>query len=912
MSDQLKIKKKLVIKKNESTGSISAKLAQKQKEITDLKKENESPVAPSTPIRTQPLWEPKETGRKFVDTDKIQPPPIPSVVVTVPATEVVETIAVPVSIVEEITSSANQVSNLPVVEDTGLINNPVPPKKHSSNNDGQPYQQRTDASGQPYQQRTDASGQPYQQRTGGTGQPYQQRTGGTGQPYQQRTGGTGQPYQQRTGGTGQPYQQRTGGTGQPYQQRTGGTGQPYQQRTGGTGQPYQQRTGGTGQPYQQRTGGTGQPYQQRTGGTGQPYQPRTPNPLIPVVPPAITSTSWQKTKLREELIKQEEHKKFFIRNQSRDANSKYNYQSSIPKEIKITEYIQVGELAKKMNLKTSDLLSKLMSLGVMVTITQSIDADTVSLVAEEFGCKVQVVSLYEETLIQEAKDDVDSLQVRSPIVTIMGHVDHGKTSLLDAIRTTAIAAQEAGGITQHIGAYQVSTPKGPITFLDTPGHEAFTAMRARGAVLTDIVVLVVAANDGVMPQTIEAYQHAKSANVPVIVAINKIDLQDANPEKVKQELSKYNLIPEEWGGETPFIEVSGLKKMNLERLKETIVAQAELMELKANPNRNAYGAVIEAKLDQGRGAVATVLIRNGTLKIGDHVIVGLKGGKVRAIFDSWGNKIKSATPSTPVEILGLNGVPQAGDTFHVIPTEKEMKDILEKREELFRQQQAQEIKKVKLENFNDAIEDGKVKELKIIIKADVLGSTEALASSLLKLGNSEVRVNVILSSSGEITESDVMLAVAANAIIIGFNTRANAKVRSVAESERISIYHYKIIYEAIDMVRLAMQGMLTPDIQENILGEANVRDLFKISALGTVAGCMVTSGIIKRTAKVRVIREGVSIYEGSLKALKRFKDDASEVREGFECGILIDGYNDLKVEDSIQCFELKSIARKMS
>ena len=755
MSDQLKIKKKLVIKKNDSAGSISTKLAQKQKEVSDLNKEK-VPNPPENTIRLQPNWEPKETGYRFADTNNIQPVKAP--VVEKP----LET-----NIPPEVSSKPVVKSDLivhKVKETPGLIQNVL--KKPA------------------------------------------------------------------------------------------------------------------------------------------------------VVSASDTALARQKAKLREEVLKQEEHKKFFIRHQSKpgskfEGNAKYNYQSSIPKEIKVTEYIQVGELAKKMNLKTSDLLSKLMSLGVMVTITQSIDSDTVALVAEEFGCKVQVVSLYEETLIQEEKDDNALLTTRPPIVTIMGHVDHGKTSLLDAIRATAIAAQEVGGITQHIGAYQVNSAKGPITFLDTPGHEAFTAMRARGAVLTDIVILVVAANDGVMPQTLEAYQHARDAKVPMIVAINKIDLDGANPEKVKQELSKHNLIPEEWGGETPFVEVSALKKINLDRLKDTIIAQSELMELKSNANRSASGVVIEAKLDQGRGAVATVLVRNGTLKIGDNVIVGLRGGKVRALFDSWGNKVKTATPSTPVEILGLNGVPQAGDTFHVMQSEREMKEILEKREELFRQQQAQQIKKVKLENFNDAIEDGKMKELKIIIKADVLGSTEALANSLLKLSNNELRVNIILSGSGEITESDVMLAVAAKAIIIGFSTRANAKVRAVADHERVLIYHFKIIYEAIDMVKLALQGMLTPDIQENILGEVKVRDLFKISALGTVAGCMVTSGTIKRNAKIRVIRDGASIYEGGIKALKRFKDDASEVREGFECGILLDNFNDLKIDDVLECFELKQVARMM-
>ena len=618
--------------------------------------------------------------------------------------------------------------------------------------------------------------------------------------------------------------------------------------------------------------------------------------------------------LREEILKKEDHKKFFINQQVKKKQETFDPQvqrSSIPKEIKITEFIQVGALAKKLNVKTASLITKLMQMGEMVTITQSIDADTAILVAEEFGCKAGVISLYDETVITEEFDSSTNLTTRPPVVTVMGHIDHGKTKLLDTIRKTDIAVQEAGGITQHIGAYQVSTSKGDITFLDTPGHEAFTAMRARGAMLTDIVVLVVAADDGVMPQTLEALQHAKEAKAPIIVAINKIDIEEANPKKVKQDLSQHGLVPEEWGGNTPFVEISALKGSNVDELKNQILAQSEILELKADPKRRAVGVTVEAQLDQGRGAVATILVQNGTLKMGDCFVVGMEGGRVRAMFDSRGEKLKESGPSTPAEILGFFGVPQAGDPFHVMESEKEMKDIIEKRQELNRQQQAQQIKKVKLETLDDAIQEGKVKQLKIIIKADVRGSIEAIQTSLEKLLNEEVNLIIILKGTGEISESDVMLASTANAIIIGFNVRANSKVRMVAGKEGISIFYFSIIYEVIDKLKEAMEGMLSPDIKEEILGEAEVKELFKISSVGTIAGCKVSSGTIKRNSDIRVIREGTQIHESSIKTLKRFKDDVSEVKEGFECGILVENFNDIKVGDVLECFEKKQFSKTL-
>ncbi|MDH4262612.1 MAG: translation initiation factor IF-2 [Spirochaetia bacterium] len=620
-----------------------------------------------------------------------------------------------------------------------------------------------------------------------------------------------------------------------------------------------------------------------------------------------------KYQFREDILKNEEHKKFFMKQQTHGKGSTGPTEgvlsSSVPKEIKITEYIQVGELARKLNIKTSNIIAKLMHMGVMATITQSIDAETATLVAAEYGCRVQLVSLYEETLIEEEVDKEDELQPRPPVVTVMGHVDHGKTRLLDALRKTDIVSQEAGGITQHIGAYQVQTARGKITFLDTPGHAAFTAMRARGAHVTDIVILVVAADDGVMPQTIEAIKHAQDANVPIIVAVNKIDLPSANPERILQQLTQYQLVPEEWGGTTPVVHISALKGTNLDKLEDVILTTAEMLQLKANPNKKAVGTVIEAMLDQGRGPVATILISNGTLKQTNSFIVGMESGRIRAMFNDRGQKITEAGPATPVVILGLNGVPNAGDPFHEMDSEKEAKVIMEKRQDLNRQQQAQKIKKVKLENLNQMIIDGNVNALKIIIKADVRGSVEAIQESLEKLSIPDVRVQVIFGATGEISESDVMLASAGKAMIIAFNTKANARVREIADREGVEIKHYNIIYQVIDDIKSALTGMLAPEITQVVTGDMEVRECYKISALGTVAGCMVKSGFIKRNSKVRVTRKGVEVFHGGIKSLKRFKDDVNEVKDGFECGIMLEGFNDMEPGDIIEAYESQSKER---
>jgi translation initiation factor IF-2 len=579
---------------------------------------------------------------------------------------------------------------------------------------------------------------------------------------------------------------------------------------------------------------------------------------------------------------------------------------SVPKEITITESIQVAELAKKLNVKPNDLIKKLISLGVMATINQVLDVDTATIVAAEYGAEVKVVSLYDETVIIEDEDKIEDRVPRPPVVTIMGHVDHGKTKLLDTIRKSNIAEKEAGAITQHIGAYQVITPKGKITFLDTPGHEAFTAMRARGASITDIVVLVVAADDGVKEQTVEAIHHAQAANVPIIVAINKIDLPTANPERVKQELVQYGLQPEEWGGDTIYCEISAKNNIGIDNLLDMILIQAELMELKANPKVKPVGRVIESKKDPGKGPVATILVQKGTLKEGMPFVVGIYAGKVRAMFDDLGRRIKEAGPSTPVEIIGIEDVPEPGDPFHVVESEKEAREIASKRQ-YYKQMTQTKRKQPSLKDLDEWTKEHK--ELNIIIKADVHGSVEAIRDGLLKLSNEEVKVNVIYGAAGPITESDVNLALASNAIIVAFQVRASSKAQELAEQNNVEIKYYSIIYNLLEDIEKALKGMLEPQYKEVITGEAEVRQVFRISKVGNVAGCMVRKGKINRNDKLRLIRNGVVIYEGEVNQLKRFKEDVAEVAEGYECGISIKDYNDLKEGDIIEFYRVEQIVK---
>ncbi|GHV81468.1 hypothetical protein AGMMS49991_00260 [Spirochaetia bacterium] len=589
-----------------------------------------------------------------------------------------------------------------------------------------------------------------------------------------------------------------------------------------------------------------------------------------------------------------------------------NVTNPVPKSIDIMEVISVSELARKMNLKASDLIHKLMSMGQMVTINQQIDADTATILASEFGAEVKIVSLYDETVIATEEDDEAALLPRPPVVTVMGHVDHGKTKLLDAIRSADVVAGEFGGITQHIGAYMVDTPHGRITFLDTPGHEAFTRMRARGAQVTDIVVLVVAADDGVMPQTIEAINHAKEAEVPIIVAVNKMDKPEANPDRVKSQLSDLGLMPEDWGGTTMFVEISALRKEGIDKLIDAILLEAEILDLKANYDHSAEGKILEARIDHGRGIVATVMIERGTLYIGDSFVAGVWPGKVRALFNDRGEKITEATPAMPVEVLGFEGGPNAGEPLQVVEDEKTARGVSAKRQELKRFEDSKNIRKITLDNLYDTINDGAIQELKVIIKSDVQGSAEALRSSLEKLSTKEVRLTVIQALPGAINEGDVALAIASNAIIIGFNVRPVPKAKLLADQEKVDIRKYNIIYKAVEEIQQAMEGMLKPDTKEEVIATVEVRDTFKTPKAGTIAGCYVLTGTVKRSASVNVIREEIVIHTGKIASLRRFKDDAKEVAAGFECGLGIEGFDTIQVGDQLEVFEMVEVARKLS
>ena len=581
------------------------------------------------------------------------------------------------------------------------------------------------------------------------------------------------------------------------------------------------------------------------------------------------------------------------------------------KILKLTEFVTANELATMMDVPVTKVIGTCMSIGVMVSINQRLDAETIDIVADEFGFKTEFVSAEVQDAVQEEEDDEENLEPRAPIVTVMGHVDHGKTSLLDAIRDTDVISGEAGGITQHIGASEVKINGQKIVFLDTPGHEAFTSMRARGAQVTDIAILVVAADDGIMPQTIEAINHAKAANVPLIVAINKIDKPGANPERVKQELSEQGLLVEDWGGDVISVEVSAKKRINIESLLEMVLLVAEVEELKANPNKRAVGTVIEAELDKARGPVATVLVQGGTLSVGDPIVAGVASGKVRAMINYKGKRIKQAGPSTAVEILGLSEVPAGGDQFAETPNDKTARLIAEKRQAMQREEMLKASSKISLDDLFAQMSEGKVKDLNIVIKADVQGSVQAVKQSLEKLSNEEVAIKVIHGGVGAITESDVLLASASNAIIIGFNVRPVSGSEQVAEKESVDIRTYTIIYKAIEDIKAAMSGMLDPDYVDEDTGKVEIREIYKISGVGTVAGCYVTSGKIMRASKVRIVRDGIIIHEGELAALKRFKDDVKEVAQGFECGLSFVNYNDIKPGDVVEAYITKEVERTL-
>lgn len=620
-------------------------------------------------------------------------------------------------------------------------------------------------------------------------------------------------------------------------------------------------------------------------------------------------TEQKKPKQEQEKKRKKKQDKKKKRRGGQQVQQNGKGQQETPSKITYTLPITVGEFAEKINKEPSEIIKKLMFLGVMATINQEIDKDAIELISEEYGIEAEEEVVIDETDFENfvEEDDPSELQERPPVVTIMGHVDHGKTTLLDSIRQTKVTAHEAGGITQHIGAYQVEENGKKITFLDTPGHEAFTTMRARGAQVTDITVLVVAADDGVMPQTVEAINHAKAANVPIIVAVNKIDKETANPERVMQELTEYGLVSEDWGGDTIFVHVSALKGTGIDELLEMILLVAEVEELKANPNKPARGTVVEAKLDKGKGPIATLLVQSGTLRVGDAIVVGHTYGRVRAMVNDRGRRVKEVGPSTPVEITGLNAVPQAGDQFMVFEDEKKARQIGEARAEKQKLSERRETTKVSLDDLFEQIQQGDIKEINVIVKADTQGSVEAMAGSLQKINVEGVKVNIIHTGAGAITESDIILASASNAIIIGFNVRPDANAKRVAEEENVDIRLHRVIYDAIEEMEAAMKGMLDPEYKEKVIGQAEVRQTFKVSKIGTIAGSYVTDGKVTRDSMVRLIRDGVVIFEGNIKQLKRFKDDVREVAQNYECGITLENFNDIKVGDIIEAYIMEEI-----
>ncbi|MFA6540275.1 MAG: translation initiation factor IF-2 [Bacteroidota bacterium] len=583
-------------------------------------------------------------------------------------------------------------------------------------------------------------------------------------------------------------------------------------------------------------------------------------------------------------------------------------------KLRVTEFVTIGEIANLMKVSAAEVIAKCISLGMMVSINQRLDKDTIVLLADEFDKQVEFEHEFTVDILEDSDDKEENLKPRSPVVTVMGHVDHGKTSLLDFYRNANVVAGESGGITQHIGAYEVMLPNEKrITFLDTPGHEAFTAMRARGAQLTDIVVLVVAAEDNVMPQTIEAINHAKAANVPIIIAINKIDKPEANPDRIRQQLSERGVLVEEWGGKYQCVEVSAKIGKNMDLLLEKILLEAEVLDLKANPDRTGRGAVVEAQLDKGKGTIATILVQKGSLKIGDPFIAGIYSGRVKAMFDERGKRVEVAGPSTPVQLLGFDGIPTAGDQFIVVESDRVAREISLKRQQLKREQDFRQVRFITLDEISEQIQAGqKLQELSIVVKGDVDGSVEALADSLMKLSTSEVKINVIHKGVGAISESDVLLAAASRAIIVGFHVRPNLNARRLAENENVEIRLYSIIYDAINEIKNALEGLLAPTVSEEVTSTIEVRDTFKVPKIGTIAGCFVIDGKIVRNNRVRLLRDGVSIFEGGLASLKRFKDDVREVEKGFECGIGLENFNDLKVGDIIEAYKLVETKRKLS
>jgi len=843
----------------------------------------------------------------------------------------VETRVIPRTASKEQLGETKVVANKPITAEAERMNPEgvsVRPTEMLGQGSGQP---RPLSQGQPGQPRPlgQGSGQP-RPLGQGSGQP---RPLGQGQPGQPRPQGQGQPGQPRPLSQGQPGQPRPLGQGQPGQPRPLGQGQPRPQ-----GQPGQPRPQGQGQPGQPRPQGQGQPGQPRPQGQGQPGQPRPqgnlnrgpmnndqanrPRPGQTGKPVNNQSRGAAPSQGKGQEFKNNRSGNARNYNNNQGRSRPYNQQArnlkpikpvgpeTTVKSIQLPDFMTVKLFSQLIEVAAGDVIKKLMSLGMMATINQEVDRDTMTLVAEEYGIKATAAKSQEEQLqVAEIEDDPESRISRPPVVTILGHVDHGKTSLLDAIRETNVTSQEAGGITQHIGAYQVELNERKITFLDTPGHAAFTSMRARGAQVTDIAILVVAADDGVMPQTIEAINHVKDANVPIIIAINKMDKPGANPDRIKQDLTEYGLVAEEWGGDTIFVPLSAKQRTGIEHLLEMILLVAEIKDFRANPNRAAKGTIIEAQLDKGRGPVTTVLVQNGTLKIGDSIIAGAAAGRVRVLNNDKGKRVKKAGPAMPVEVIGFNEVPQAGDILYVVTEDRLARELADKRMQFKRENELRKNQKITLDDLFAKIKEGAIKDLKIIIKADVQGSVEAIRQSLEKLSNSEVRVLVIHGGVGGIGEGDVMLAAASNAIIIGFNVRPDPIGKRIAEKESVDVRLYRVIYNIFEDVQKAMEGMLAPEYKEVIVGRAEIRQIYKVPKAGNVAGCHVLEGKITRNNEIRLIRDNIVIHEGKIDSLKRFKDDVREVLEGFECGIGIEKFNDIKEGDIIEAFAMEEIKR---
>ena len=669
----------------------------------------------------------------------------------------------------------------------------------------------------------------------------------------------------------------------------------------------------------QAPGAPNRPQEQRGGRPGQPFRPGQPRPAGGApqqrIQKAEPTPKEIQDQIKQTLARLQSNKPGGKTKSRRDKRAERDREVESDgdelKILKVTEFISANDLASLLDVSVNQIISACLSLGMFVSINQRLDAEAITIIADEFGFDVEFTKSIEDEMEEEVPDTEDELLERAPIVTIMGHVDHGKTSLLDFIRMSKVTAAEAGGITQHIGAYDVRTKTGDkIAFLDTPGHEAFTAMRARGAKITDVAIIVIAADDSIMPQTKEAINHAQVAGVPMIFAINKVDKPNARPEKIKEELANMNLLVEDWGGKYQSQEISAKTGQGIDELLEKVLLESEILELKANPDKNAVGTVIEASLDKGRGYVSTVMVQAGTLKIGDVLLAGQHYGRVKAMFDHKGNKLKEAGPSTPVQMLGLSGAPQAGDTIKVYDTEREAREIANSREQIQREQSLRTKKHITLDEIGRRLAIGSFKELNIIIKGDVDGSVEALSDSLLKLSKDEVKVSIIHKGVGQISESDVLLASASDAIIIGFQVRPSSNAKKLAEQEEIEIRHYSIIYDAINQIKDAIEGMLEPEYEEIITGNITVREVFKITKVGTVAGSYVTDGFITRKNKIRIIRDGIVIHEGEIDQLKRFKDDVSEVKAGYECGISIKNYNNIEIDDTIEGYEMKEIKRK--